>query len=192
MAGYIQNLTDSLGSIVAKSVGGVAGVVAGPAMEGTTNALVLIRIGYLAQERCRSLRRWDACARRNALVSALASTQKVAFGLTAEIVRQAGVGLLTVGGAVASGVANLAGSAKSGIATAADAAKTGAVYVADVAKQGFTHAADAAMAGVNYAAEAARHGLNHATEAVQIVATADAKSPSTAWKERVGGWFRKK
>ena len=99
LAGYLQNVTDSLGNLLAKSLGGVTGVVAGPLVEGTTNALVLVRIGYIAKERCRSFRQWDVSTRRSALLRALKATQKVAVGLTTEVLRQVGGGLGAMAGA---------------------------------------------------------------------------------------------
>lgn len=111
VAGYLQNVTDSLGGVVAKAVGGITGVVAGPAVEGTTNAIVLIRIGYLAQQRCRSFRKWDSKTRKSALLASLAATQRVAVGLTTELVRgmRARFGEWTK--AMASGLTSAAGSA---------------------------------------------------------------------------------
>jgi uncharacterized membrane protein YcjF (UPF0283 family) len=122
-AAYLHNVTDSLGSLLAKSIGRAGSVVAGPAIEGITNALVLIRIGYLTQERCRSFRRWDTEARRSAIARALAATQKVALGLTAEILRKVGTGLGFVAGAAVSGVAQVASAAAEGVASAAESAK---------------------------------------------------------------------
>ena len=117
-ATYAQRVGDSLGGLVARSMGGIAGVVAGPATQGVTNALVMVRLGYLVQSRCRSFRRWDPRAQRSALAAALAATQRVALGLVSEILRQAGSGLGVVAGAAARGVSQAAG----GLASAAEAA----------------------------------------------------------------------
>lgn len=111
MAGYLQNVTDTLGGLVAKTVGGLSGIVAGPAVEGTTNALVLIRIGYLARERCRSFRHWDAQKRRSAIVSSMKATQRVAVGFTIELAKQ----IATRFGSLAGAISGAAGSAASGI-----------------------------------------------------------------------------
>lgn len=108
LAGYLQSFTDSLGGLLAKSLGGVTGVVAGPLVEGLTNALVVVRIGYIAKERCRSFRDWDVRTRRSAVIAALNATQKVAVGLSSEIVRKVGVGVGAVAGAAASSVAQVA------------------------------------------------------------------------------------
>jgi hypothetical protein len=127
MAGYMQNISESLGNLVAKSIGGVTGVVAGPAIDGATNALVLIRIGYLAQERCRSFRQWDTATRGSALVSALTATQRVAVGLTTEILRQVGSGLTAAASVAATGVAQAAAGAVNRISTVAESALQAAV-----------------------------------------------------------------
>ncbi|QDU60621.1 hypothetical protein Pan216_14680 [Planctomycetes bacterium Pan216] len=101
LAGVLQNVTDSLGNLLARSVGGLTSAVAGPVVDGSTNALVLIRIGYLAKERCRSLRRWDARTRKSAIISALKATQSIAFGVTSEIARCVGGGIVNVAGKAA-------------------------------------------------------------------------------------------
>lgn len=133
VAGYMQNVSESLGGVLAKTLGGVGGVVAGPAVDGITNALVLIRIGYLAKARCRSYRRWDAAARRNAVLVALQTTQKVAFGLATEILRQVGWGVTAIAGRVATKVGEYGNTAKDAMGTAASAMGKAAGEAADVA-----------------------------------------------------------
>ncbi len=123
-AAYLDRFSDSLGSVLAKTVGGVAGVVAGPAVEGVTNAMVLIRIGYLTKERCRSFRYWNQTTQRSALVRALRATQRVAVGLTTEIFRQVGGGLGAVADAAARGIAQAAGAAADRVSSAAGSAWT--------------------------------------------------------------------
>lgn len=133
VAGYMQNVSNSLGGIVAKTLGGIGGVVAGPAVDGITNALVLIRIGYLTKERCRSYRRWDAVARRNAVLVALQTTQKVAFGLATEILRQVGWGVSAIAGRMASKVGEYGSSAKDAVGSAANVVGKAAGEAADAA-----------------------------------------------------------
>ena len=122
LAGFLQNATQTLGGLVANSVGGVTGVVAGPAVDGITNALVLIRLGHLAKNRCRSVRQWDAATRQFAVIDALAATQRIAVGLSAEILRQAGTGAVAVAGAVVSGLASAANAAAEGLGNVAGSA----------------------------------------------------------------------
>jgi hypothetical protein len=122
VAGTIQSVTDSLGNLAMHSIGGAAGFLAGPLTEGATNALVLTRIGYLAQARCRAYREWNQETQTQALMGALSATKKIALGLTAEIARKAGVGLGAVAGAVGSGVAAAAETAADHVAAAAQAA----------------------------------------------------------------------
>jgi putative membrane protein len=119
VAGTIQSVTDSLGNIAMHSIGGATGMLAGPVSEGITNALVLTRIGYLAQNRCKSYKAWGPTQQRNALVNALGATKKVALGLSTEIVRKAGVGLGAVAEAAAAGVIAVAGGAADRVGAAA-------------------------------------------------------------------------
>ena len=121
-AAYLDTFSDSLGRVLTKTVGGVTGVVAGPAVEGVTNALVVIRIGYLTKERCRSFRYWNQNAQRSAFVKALQATQKVAIGLTTEIFRQVGTGLGAVADVAAKNIAEAAGAAAKRVGSVAGAA----------------------------------------------------------------------
>lgn len=130
VAGYMQNVTNSLGNILTGTLGRAGGLIAGPAVDGITNALVLIRIGHLAKERCRSYRRWDAATRRNAILSALSATQSVGVGLATEILRRVGSGV----GALASGLASKMGEVGESALDAAEAAAQAAGrVVGDVA-----------------------------------------------------------
>lgn len=144
MAGFLQNVTDSLGNLLARALGGVTGVVAGPAVDGVTNALVLIRIGYLARERCRSFRQWDQQTQKSALVRALAATQKVAVGLATEIFRRAGGTLSVVAGQVAGGMATVAGGAADRLANVAGSAITVTSTAAESAVSAAVRAAESA------------------------------------------------
>jgi putative membrane protein len=119
VAGSIQSVSDSLGNIAMHSIGGATGMLAGPVSEGITNALVLTRIGYLAEARCKSYRAWSPSQQRHALMTALSATKRVAFGLSTEIVRKAGVGLGAVAEAAAAGMAAMAGGAVDRVGTAA-------------------------------------------------------------------------
>ncbi len=121
-AAYLDNISDSLGNIVTRSVGHAAGLVVGPAVNGVTNALVLIRIGYVAKERCRSFRYWNERERQSALITALSATKKVAVGLTTEIFRQIGTGVGALAEATAKTVSQAAQAAAKGIGAVTDSA----------------------------------------------------------------------
>ena len=146
IAGYMQNVTNSLGNILAGTLGKAGGMVAGPAVDGITNALVLIRIGYLAKERCRSYRHWDAAAQKNAVLSAVSATQKVAFGLATEILRQVGYGV----SAMASGIAQKLGEAGSTVMDTAETAAGAAGRAANTVVNAASQVADAAVAKAKY------------------------------------------
>ena len=153
LAGYLQNLTDSLGGLLAKTLGGVTGVVAGPAIDGVTNGLVLIRIGYLAKNRCRSFRQWDTQTQRSAVLASLAATQKVAVGLTTEILRQVGGGIVSVAGVAGRGIASIAGATVESVGAAAQSAAETAENVGSAAQSAARSAADGVSAFVNKAVQ---------------------------------------
>ena len=94
-------------------------MLAGPVSDGITNALVLTRIGYLADARCKSYRAWSPSQQRHALMTALSATKRVALGLTTEILRKAGVGIGAVAEAAAAGMAAAATGAVDRIGAAA-------------------------------------------------------------------------
>ena len=119
IAGTIQSVSDSLGNIAMHSVGGAAGMLAGPVSDGITNALVLTRIGYLADARCKSYRAWSPSQQKHALMTALSATKRVALGLTTEILRKAGVGIGAVAEAAAAGMAAAATGAVDRLGAAA-------------------------------------------------------------------------
>jgi hypothetical protein len=118
-AASLQSAGDSLGSVLARTAGGLTGVLGGPAFQGVTNAVVLVRVGYLARERCRSFRRWDLDARKSALRGAVGATQRVAVGLATEILRQVGYGIGAVAQQAASGAQRLGSAALGGLSQAA-------------------------------------------------------------------------
>jgi uncharacterized membrane protein YcjF (UPF0283 family) len=178
-AGFLQNVTDSLGGLLAKTVGGVGGVVAGPAVDGVTNALVLIRIGYLARERCRSMSSWDQETRQSAILAALASTQRVAVGLTMEILRQTGSVVGAVAGAAASAAKQAAGTVAGTVMHAAGSAAAGFAHFAETVAESVQTAATSAAQSFSE-----RSGPQAGTEAGKPGGTGEPKAAS--WFK--GGW----
>ncbi len=137
-------------------------MVAGPAVDGLTNSLVLIRIGYLAQERCRSSENWDNDNRRSAILSALHKTQKVAVGLTTELFRQLGYGIGTVASTVAGTAYRAAGSAASGLSHVAGGL---AENIYDVAGNAANKVGDVAHSAIGHVSTAAESAIEHVTDA---------------------------
>jgi uncharacterized membrane protein YcjF (UPF0283 family) len=102
---YLDDLTEAAGGMLTSLLGGVAGAVAGPMVNGTANALVTVRVGYLAKARCRSFEAWTGERRAHAMRRALAFTREQSKEIAAALVS-------TVGDSVGGGVARAAGSVK--------------------------------------------------------------------------------
>lgn len=108
LATYLEGLAEAAGGILHGVLGSVAGVLAGPLMDGSVNALVTLRIGYLARARCRSFRAWTEATRKQALRDALAAARRHSGDVVAEIAKRAG-------GAVAGVTARLGSAVKGGV-----------------------------------------------------------------------------
>lgn len=102
---YLDDLTDAAGGMLTSLLGGVAGTVAGPMVNGTANALVTMRVGYLTKARCRSFEAWTGSKRTRAMKRALQVTRDQSKEIASALISKVGDGL---GG----GVAKAAGSVK--------------------------------------------------------------------------------
>jgi hypothetical protein len=104
LSNYLDNITDQVGGFLGNWAGGVAGVVAGPLLDGGANALMTLRLGYLAKARCRSFQAWTDAHRRSVLMKCLKLAKDASVSVLSEIAAQTG-GVLggVVGGAAAAG-----------------------------------------------------------------------------------------
>ena len=97
MAGaYVQDLSELAGDAVASFAGKAAGVLAGPLLDGTLNAVATLRIGYVAKARCRSFSAWTARTRRDAARAALGEAARFSGGLVKDVVKAVGGGILSI------------------------------------------------------------------------------------------------
>lgn len=73
LSSVLERITDMGSSALHKVMGEsgrslpLVGAVAGPMFDGTVNGLMTMKVGYLAQERCRSFRAWDGRTKRGIL-----------------------------------------------------------------------------------------------------------------------------
>ena len=56
----LEDVTDITGDVVGSLLGRMGGLIAGPVMEGGINAMMTLKLGYLAKRRCRSFKGWSA------------------------------------------------------------------------------------------------------------------------------------
>ena len=55
----LEDVTDITGEILGSMLGRMGGVLAGPVMDGAINAMMTLKLGYLAKRRCRSFESWS-------------------------------------------------------------------------------------------------------------------------------------
>lgn len=56
----LEDVTDLTGEVVGSLLGRMGGLIAGPVMDGGINAMMTLKLGYLAKRRCRSFKGWTA------------------------------------------------------------------------------------------------------------------------------------
>ena len=56
----LEDVTDITGEVVGSLLGRMGGLIAGPVMDGGINAMMTLKLGYLAKRRCRSFKGWTA------------------------------------------------------------------------------------------------------------------------------------
>ncbi|MFN4185989.1 MAG: YcjF family protein [Hyphomonas sp.] len=56
----LEDVTDITGEVVGSLLGRMGGLIAGPVMDGGINAMMTLKLGYLAKRRCRSFKGWSA------------------------------------------------------------------------------------------------------------------------------------
>lgn len=56
----LEDVTDITGDVVGSLLGRMGGLIAGPVMDGGINAMMTLKLGYLAKRRCRSFKGWTA------------------------------------------------------------------------------------------------------------------------------------
>jgi hypothetical protein len=95
---YLQDLSEIAGDAVASFTGKAAGVLAGPLLDGTLNAVATLRIGYVAKARCRAFSAWTVRTRGAAMKAALGEAARFSGGLVKDVVKTVGGGILSLPG----------------------------------------------------------------------------------------------
>jgi uncharacterized membrane protein YcjF (UPF0283 family) len=103
----LDDVTDMAGDALGRVAGRIGGMIAGPVMDGSVNALVTLKLGYLAKSRCRSFTAWTPQKKANALAEVFNQIKTESVSVTGELVKTLG----GVGGAVGGAVAWAGGKA---------------------------------------------------------------------------------
>ena len=83
----LDDVSDMAGEALGGILGKLGGMVAGPLMDGSVNALVTLKIGYLAKRRCRSFEAWSPKRKANVVVEVFKQLGAESASVTADLVK---------------------------------------------------------------------------------------------------------
>jgi uncharacterized membrane protein YcjF (UPF0283 family) len=92
----LDDVSDMAGNALGKVSTHIGGMLVGPVMDGSVNALVTLKLGYLAKSRCRSFTAWTSQRKANALAEVFGQIKAESLSVTRELVKT----LEGMGGAV--------------------------------------------------------------------------------------------
>ncbi|MEZ5997490.1 MAG: YcjF family protein [Hyphomonas sp.] len=89
----LEDVTDITGDVIGGLLGRMGGLVAGPIMDGGVNAMMTLKLGYLAKRRCRSFKGWSAGQAKAISAEALSEVKEESGSVVTDLLK--GVGGLT-------------------------------------------------------------------------------------------------
>ena len=93
VARALEDVTDITGDVIGGLLGRMGGLVAGPIMDGGVNAMMTLKLGYLAKRRCRSFKGWSAGQAKAISAEALQDVKEESGSVIGDLLK--GVGGLT-------------------------------------------------------------------------------------------------
>ena len=90
----LEDVTDITGEVVGSLLGRMGGLIAGPVMDGGINAMMTLKLGYLAKRRCRSFKGWTAVQAAAISEGALQEVKAESGSVIADLMKRVG-GLTT-------------------------------------------------------------------------------------------------
>ncbi len=106
----LDDISDTAGDALGRTVSRLGGIVVGPLMDGSINALVTLKLGYLAKRRCRSFDVWSRASAIEATRDVFERVKKESSSLTGELVKMSG-GVFSVASKATGRVAGMASDA---------------------------------------------------------------------------------
>ena len=106
----LDDVTDAAGEALGGVVSKIGGRVLGPMMDGSVNALMTMKLGYVAKRRCRSFDVWSRASARRVTMEVFEQVKKESSSLIAELVKISG-GVLDVAGNVVGAATDVASGA---------------------------------------------------------------------------------
>lgn len=86
----VEDVTDMTGEIVGGLLGRMGGLVAGPVMDGAINAMMTLKLGYLAKRRCRSFEAWTPEQSGSIAAEALKRVKSESTSVITELLKRSG------------------------------------------------------------------------------------------------------
>ncbi|MEM9234072.1 MAG: DUF697 domain-containing protein, partial [Pseudomonadota bacterium] len=90
----LARIADDVSEIAGDTLGGVmnhlGGIVAGPVMDGSVNALMTLKLGYAAKRRCRSFDVWNRRKATQVAADVFAQVRKEAGSLISDLLKVSG------------------------------------------------------------------------------------------------------
>ncbi|MEZ5952826.1 MAG: YcjF family protein [Hyphomonas sp.] len=86
----LEDVTDITGDVIGGLLGRMGGLVAGPLMDGGINAMMTLKLGYLAKRRCRSFKGWSAGQAKAISEEALEGVKKESGSVVTDLLKACG------------------------------------------------------------------------------------------------------
>ena len=106
----LDDVTDAAGEALGGLVTRLGGLVVGPMIDGSVNALMTTKLGYLAKKRCRSFDVWNEAKAQRATRDVLEQVKKESASLINDVIK-ASSGFIGAATNAAGGVVGAAGDA---------------------------------------------------------------------------------
>jgi len=86
----LEDVTDITGDVIGGLLGRMGGLVAGPLMDGGINAMMTLKLGYLAKRRCRSFKGWSAGQAKAISEEALQGVKQESGSVVSDLLKRCG------------------------------------------------------------------------------------------------------
>ncbi|KCZ54987.1 hypothetical protein HY29_01910 [Hyphomonas beringensis] len=86
----LEDVTDMTGDVIGGLLGRMGGLIAGPVMDGAVNAMLTLKLGYLAKRRCRAFKGWSARQARSISAEALERVKRESGSVATDLLKACG------------------------------------------------------------------------------------------------------
>lgn len=86
----LEDITDITGQIMGGLLGQMGGMVAGPVMDGAINAMMTLKLGYLAKRRCRSFESWSLKQAGSISTQAMQGVKRESASVISDLLKASG------------------------------------------------------------------------------------------------------